>query len=116
VIHDDLDQALSSEDTIIPSSGFAATVMDGVRREALIPPPIPFPWRRALPGLALCAGVFVTLFMGNSSRPGYGLAPGWTLEAAKITEAGWIALALLASLVSVTLSMQLYRMTGRWRS
>jgi hypothetical protein len=114
-MHDDLDQALSSEDTIIPSSGFAASVIDGVLREALTPPPIPFPWRRALPGLTLCAGVFVTLFIGNFSRPGFGPVPAWTLEAAKFTEAGWIALALLASLVSVTLSMQLYRMTGRSR-
>ena len=48
---DDLDQILSEEDDILPSSGFASSVMDAVRCEASAPPPIPFPWTRALPGL-----------------------------------------------------------------
>ena len=54
--NDEIDRALAREDDILPSSGFAASVMDAVRREAAAPPPIPFPWKRALPGLVV-AGV-----------------------------------------------------------
>src|SRR5271169_2671533 len=49
---DDLDEVLGREDDIVPSFGFATGVMDAVRREASAPPPFPFPWKRALPGLA----------------------------------------------------------------
>ena len=48
---EEVDRMLSSEDEILPSSGFAVAVMDAVRREAAAPPPIPFPWKRALPGM-----------------------------------------------------------------
>ena len=34
------------------SPRFAAGVMAAVRREAKVPPPIPFPWTRAAPGIA----------------------------------------------------------------
>jgi hypothetical protein len=47
----EINRALSGEPEIVPSSGFAESVMDAVRSEAAAPPPIPFPWRRALPGL-----------------------------------------------------------------
>ena len=50
---DDIDRILSEQEDIIPSSGFVASVMDSVRHEALTPPPIPFPWKRALPGLVV---------------------------------------------------------------
>jgi hypothetical protein len=47
----DLDRALRLEsDGILPSSGFADAVMTAVHREAAAPAPIPFPWKRALPG------------------------------------------------------------------
>jgi len=47
-----LDAALGSEqDRILPSSGFADAVMAAVRQEASAPAPIPFPWKRALPGM-----------------------------------------------------------------
>jgi hypothetical protein len=47
-----LDQVLLERDTLLPSSGFAASVMEAILREAAAPPPIPFPWKRAIPGLA----------------------------------------------------------------
>ncbi len=50
--HDDLDRLLSHEPEIVPSSGFTASVMKAVRVQAQAPPPIPFPWKRALPGIA----------------------------------------------------------------
>ena len=74
---DELDRALanlSNEDAILPSSGFAASVMDAVRREALAPPPLPFPWKRALPCFAACVfGVVALVVMSIASshrRPG----------------------------------------------
>ena len=49
--HDELERLLSTDDVIVPSSGFTAAVMNAVRREAATPPPIAFPWKRALPGV-----------------------------------------------------------------
>lgn len=43
------------QDVILPSSGFADSVMTAIHREAAAPAPIPFPWLRALPGLAAAA-------------------------------------------------------------
>lgn len=57
----ELDRILSHGE-ILPSSGFTASVMDAVRREAAAPPPIPFPWKRALPGL-IAAGVALALLI-----------------------------------------------------
>lgn len=56
--HDELDRILSHKDEITPSSGFVNSVMDAVRQDASTPAPIPFPWRRALPGMI--AGVIIT--------------------------------------------------------
>jgi hypothetical protein len=57
--HDEIDRILSDEEELLPSSGFASSVMDAVRREAAAPPPIPFPWKRALPGLVVAAMTLV---------------------------------------------------------
>jgi hypothetical protein len=125
---DEIDRVLSREDEILPSSGFAVSVMDAVRREAATPPPIPFPWKLALPGLVvagltlvltLVAGVAVIAQLGRTStaaelsmswqsvltsifRTGTGLGLQRDLESAAI----WTALALLATWVSVKLSMR----------
>ena len=56
--HDELDRILSRKDEIAPSSGFVDSVIDSVRQEAATPPPIPFPWGRAVPGI-IAAGVAV---------------------------------------------------------
>ena len=107
---DDLDRIFSREEDIVPSSGFAGGVMDAVRNQASTPPPIPFPWRRAIPGLAawaLALGSLIALL----ARPGASAADRAVLanamEAARTSGAGWIAVALLASLVSVMVSMRL---------
>ena len=55
---DDLDRALVEEE-IMPSSGFVTAVMASVLDEARMPAPIPFPWRRALTGLALAAAAIL---------------------------------------------------------
>jgi hypothetical protein len=112
--HDDLDRILSKEQGLVPSSGFVTSVMDAVRRETSAPPPIPFPWKRALPGL--CAAglalvwvfiVGVMLFRGTAPQPFPAerlpalalIFQGW-----KNVGASWIALALVLSLASVELS------------
>ena len=60
--HEDFDRILSSEEPIVPSSGFADAVMQAVRREAAAPPPISFPWKYALPGLGL-TGLLVIMML-----------------------------------------------------
>lgn len=49
------------EDAILPSSGFFEAVMSRVESEAAAPPAIPFPWRRALPGLVVTAVALAAL-------------------------------------------------------
>jgi hypothetical protein len=122
---DEMHRILSHEDEILPSSGFAVSVMEAVRREAAAPPPIPFPWKRALPGLvagglavalALAAGVVAIAQLGRAST-----APQLSMSLPSILPpilgsglqhnlagaASWTVLALLLALVSVKLSMRL---------
>ena len=112
--NNDLDRILSSkDDDILPSSGLMTSVMEAIRSDAATPPPIPFPWKRALPGLAaggsalacMLALVLDQLLQSAHTLPLPASLPVWTLP---IVEAvGWSALALLLSLISVKLSMQL---------
>jgi hypothetical protein len=96
-------------------------VMEAIRREAAAPQPIPFPWVRALPGLAACLTILV-LAVGSGVSRGAGTEAlpdlgrlaaigNSALAAAARTGVGWIALALSLTWGSVTLSM---RLTG-WR-
>jgi hypothetical protein len=113
---DDLDKMISGEEDIVPSSGFVTSVMDAVRCEASTPPPIPFPWKWALPGLAVWTVVIVAFLTAAFVQFGRGaMAPSAVasptlvtiFEAAKTVGVGWITLALLMSFASVTLSMRL---------
>lgn len=113
---DDLDRILSAKDEIVPSSGFVDGVMNAVRNEAAAPPPIPFPWRRALPGIGVAAVALVSLVVAaveafsSSTAPVSPPSPDlWVsiLGGGKLRDAGWIALALVLSFVSVRLSMHL---------
>jgi hypothetical protein len=70
-MHGDLDPLLAQDDSIVPSSGFTASVMDAIRRDAAAPPPIPFPWLRALPGLI---GVLVAVVAASIGM--VDIAPG----------------------------------------
>jgi len=115
---DDLDRILSTEQALLPSSGFLASVMDAVGTEAAAPPPIPFPWKRALPGLAVAAlallaalavGISV-LLQGSAAQPvppDLSSAIGSFMEVAQTVGAGWILLGLLLSFVLVKLSMRI---------
>lgn len=103
-----LDRILATEEELVPSSGFATSVMDCILEQATAPPPIPFPWKRAIPGVALAAGVFgwgvveltrqaasivwsaphVPLHLSASLRlPVEGM--GWTAVALGVSLASW---------------------------
>jgi hypothetical protein len=114
-----IDCILASEAPLIPSSGFLASVMERVREEAVAPPPIPFPWKRALPGVALIVGVFVwgVLEFVRSGLPAAGSVtlalPHLSASGMQYLEqAGWVGFALGVSLLSWLLSRRLVGRTG----
>ena len=119
--NDELDRMLSKQDDIQPSSGFAAAVMEAVRNEASAPPPIPFPWKRALPVLLL-AGIMLALVViagvetilsvsRGAATPEIATSLRSTVvphtQGAVGADLAWTAAALLAAFMSVKLSMRL---------
>ena len=115
---DELDRIFSKPEEILPSSGFVNSVMDAVRHEAMVPPPIPFPWKLALPGLIVagftfvfaCVASLMPLVRGAKVLPVEPtLAPQFAsaFEAARGVGAGWILLALFLAFASLKLSMHL---------
>lgn len=114
-----IDRILAAEEELIPSSGFLASVMERVEEEAAAPAPLRFPWLRALPGILLAAAVFgwgaVELV-----REGIPAMRGVSLQAPHLSaaltqpleQAGWVALALGASLLSCLLSRRLASRSG----
>lgn len=121
-MRDELDGILCRTDEVIPSSGFAASVMEAVKREADAPPPIPFPWKRAWPGLAVAGFALICLLVAAvdalsrlSISALYAESSTWasTFETAKLTDAGWISAALVLSFVSLRISMYLAERTSQ---
>jgi len=106
----EIDRVLATEEELIPSSGFMASVMERVQEESAVPPPIPFPWKRAIPGILLAAGVFG---WGGFEFVRSGLPATLTLPHLSagyehsVESAGWVAMALGVSLVSWLLSRRL---------
>jgi len=108
--HDEIERALRAEPLLEPSAGFAASVMAAVRAEATTPPPLAFPWRRALPAIA-CAGLCVVataIAFGSAMAAAPPAAPGAETDPATLAFA-WLAhdhraayLAVVACLVLVT--------------
>lgn len=102
-------------DMIVPSSGFSARVMENLHESAEAPPPLAFPWKRALPafgcalaillyaGLRFISGLRYTP-VSEHAAAGLQLPPVILNAAAPL---GWIALALLVALVSVKLCLRL---------
>jgi len=117
---DDLDLLLGSEERILPSSGFVASVMRLVREEAAALPPISFPWKRALPlvggsilalGWTLVALVAFSVW-GLPAAPSAEPLPPAIISAiaiAKSMQVVWIVAALAATAISVKLSNWLAR-------
>lgn len=111
---DPLDRILADDEELMPSSGFLASVMERVQEEAQAPAPIPFPWRRAIPGIVLVAGVFgwaaieFTCLAIPAMRTMSLTQPDFTLNLSHpVQEAGWVAFALIISLASWLLSRRL---------
>jgi hypothetical protein len=112
-----LDRILTAEEELLPSSGFLASVMERVQEEAAAPPPIPFPWKRAIPGILVAAAVLgggavelIRHVLSGASE--ISLAPPQlpAVVARPLPSVGWVALALGASLLSWMLS---HRLAGR---
>lgn len=117
---DQIDRILLREGEIIPSAGFTASVMEAVRQEASAPAPIPFPWKRAWPVLALAGAAIVlvpiaavvailragavpiaTAPLGETIS--WAHLPGWMSN--PLT--GWVTGSLLLAFLSVKFSMRL---------
>jgi hypothetical protein len=114
-----IDHILASEEELVPSSGFLASVMERVQEEAAAPPPIPFPWVRAVPGIVLAAGVLgwgaVGLVRGGLPALNAGAFIPPQVSAALILpleQAAWVALALSVSLFSWLLARRLAGRSG----
>ena len=115
----EIDRILAAEEALVPSSGFLASVMERVREEASAPAPSPFPWKRALPGMVVVAGLLgagafelVRHAMPAASELTL-IAPQISLAAVRsLEQAGWVAFALGASLFSWMLSKRLAGRSG----
>ncbi|MBV9267073.1 MAG: hypothetical protein JO061_12965 [Acidobacteriaceae bacterium] len=89
---DEIDRILSSEENIVPSSGFTESVLRAAQERAAAPQPIPFPWKRALAGIAAWVTILCT-FLAQLARPAAQAPSAWVNNA--------IVWPLLASLVSL---------------
>lgn len=120
---DKLDKVLGSEETLLPSSGFVASVMQRVHEEAVAPPPIPFPWKRAIPGMVVAAVVFLwvavqgTRQVFDAAKSGFTSAalphlqmPAWL--PLNPQQAGWLAVSLALALASWIATQRLAGRSG----
>lgn len=117
----EIDRILSTGEEILPSSGFAASVMEAVHAEASAPPPIPFPWKRALPcillatfalALVVVVGIIelVQFSRGKLSFSGTSISsslPWLAWQGPVASMIAWTVFALVAAFVSVKISMRL---------
>lgn len=121
---DDLDRILAGESRIEPSPGFVPSVMRAVRRAATEPPPLTFPWLRALPGLlaalvALAFGIYAAAtetgdtgghsFLSDATQAALA-AVGASLHETGI---GWIVLALAMTVLAGQFGVLLSRRSAR---
>lgn len=111
---DHLNQILGADEDLTPSSGFVASVMERVREEATAPKPIPFPWKRALPGMVVGASGFawcaVNLVHAGTAEAGTPILVHLHSAASISTgleDAGWVAAAFGVSLLSWLLARRI---------
>ena len=104
-----IDEILGSEPELVPSSGFAASVMESIREEAAAPAPIPFPWKRAVPGFVIAGGVLgwgaveLVRFAGPAFVELKTTQAHVAVNAAMarpLEQAGWVVAALAVSLLT----------------
>ncbi|MGD1108160.1 MAG: hypothetical protein ABR865_14035 [Terracidiphilus sp.] len=117
--YDAINPILAAEEELIPSSGFLAATMERVRDEAAIPKPIPFPWLRALPGIVLAVAVLgwcgfelARVGLANAREISF-TQLHLTAAAGRVLEpAGWVAVALAASMLSWLFARRLAGRSG----
>jgi hypothetical protein len=117
----ELDRSLSrifddetAKDSLLPSSGFTARVMESVLENAVTPPPLSFPWKRALPPFGCALVILLYAFLRFISEPRHLSAPDHIETALHLPFSiasiamplGWTALALFVALVSVALCLR----------
>ena len=114
-----LDRILVAEEELAPSSGFVASVMERVREEAVAPEPIPFPWRRMVPGMVLaaaglvwCIVELVQLGIAEAGAPMLTELHVGSSMSQSAKGAGWVAAALGVSLLSWLLSRRVVGRSG----
>ncbi len=112
---DDLDRILTNEPVVRPTDEFTARVMERVREEAEMPPPIEFPWARFLPGFFTCLGLIFTTFMilGWTGGAGMDLDTQSWIDAANTNLGHAVGLAGTAVLGSLIVAAMAFRSIGR---
>lgn len=117
--HGVIDAILDNEEELIPSSGFLAATMERVREEAAMPKPISFPWRRALPGMVVAGAVLcwcgfeaVRASLAPAPVTSFNSMHDLAAEGRALEPAGWVALTLIASMLSWLLSRRLAGRSG----
>jgi hypothetical protein len=117
-----LDRILGAEEELAPSSGFVSAVMERVREEAAAPKPIPFPWKRAVPGAVVAFGGVAWIGVevvrqAIRSLPDLRVAGASTLHLpvqmkGTFEDAGWVAAALGLPLLSWLLARRMIGHSG----
>ena len=109
---EEIDRALLEDGAGVRASrNFAASVMAAVRRERVpqLPPPIPFPWARAWPGLAavVLALAAAWLAMPPSAESAAPVAERtlaaaqWFAGAAAALDVRWMVIAAVVGVVTI---------------
>ena len=120
---ENVDRILSAEEELAPSSGFVSAVMERVREEAAAPAPIPFPWKRAVPGAVLALGGVAWIgveAVRQGMRAGVpdlrviGVLPSHVSPnmTGTLEDAGWVVAALGMSLLSWLLARRMIGSSG----
>ena len=108
---DEIERVLADEADIVPSSGFVASVMDAVTAEATAPP-LPFPWKRALPLVAVFVALLLWLaflqIRPQAAAQGPDLYMWFQMMVPMAT--GWVAAGLLMTIAVTIWSLRLVRL------
>jgi hypothetical protein len=117
--HDAIDPILAAEEQLIPSSGFLAATMERVCDEAACPERIPFPWLRALPGIVLAVAVLgwcgfelAGMCLANAQEISITQVHLTAAAGRALEPAGWVAVALVASMLSWLFARRLAGRSG----
>jgi hypothetical protein len=116
LIDDEIERILDGEDEILPSSGFAASVMEAVHRDVIKLPPLAFPWRRAIPGVvALLAAYgmatwrFIVALNNKTPNVLFDEQLHQLFGVSMRSEIQWVIIAIALTIMSVLLPLRLMR-------